>query len=48
MVHKTLLRYRLRHLRNWSPAPFMQFIPEDHRRGVAMLFRVQEVPRGRS
>ena len=48
MVHKTLLKnYRLRHLRNLvAYAPFMQFIPEDHRRGVAMLFRVREVPAG--
>ena len=48
MVHKTLLKnYRLRHLRNLvAHAPFMQHIPEDHRRGVAMLFRVREVPPG--
>ena len=48
MVHKTLLKnYRLRHLRNLvAHAPFMQYIPADHRRGVAMLFRVREVPAG--
>jgi CRP/FNR family transcriptional regulator len=48
VVRDTLLKnYRLRQLRNLiAHAPFMQFIPEAHRRGVAMLFRVREVAAG--
>jgi CRP-like cAMP-binding protein len=47
-VRASLLRnYRLRHLRNLvAHAPFMRHIPPAHRRGVAMLFRVREVPAG--
>jgi CRP-like cAMP-binding protein len=48
LIRQMLLKnYRVRHLRNLIVhAPFMQHIPEDHRRGVAMLFRVREVPPG--
>tara|TARA_Y100001934_G_scaffold273282_1_gene363282 strand:- start:1320 stop:2825 length:1506 start_codon:yes stop_codon:yes gene_type:complete len=47
-IRDLLLReYRLRHLRNLvDHAPVMQAIPKAMRRGVAMLFKVREVPAG--